>query len=383
MPELGEVAHAAKLLSTNLKGKTITKFITDAKDTLVFPSLSPQGRSQVESAYVSKRIADVGRHGKYFWIILSGGRQSDTTNKKKTGEYDVMLMHFGMTGWLNIQKVHSHFFPMERSRNGKKPDNYDEKAAAEPWPPKYHKFLLSTDDGLEIAFTDPRRLSRVRFLKIANRMSDMETVEQVESELMRVEPLVRMGPDFSKIENRWSQDQFLEVLAKRKVPIKSLLLDQAVCAGVGNWMADEILFQSRIHPEQYTNKMSLEKKKLLYNMLCEVCEVSVETEGDTEKFPKSWLMLHRWSKRQKQGERPMTADGYIVDFVTVGGRTSCFVPELQKMENATGEEDDSASESKPKAKANSRTKRLKTEQTQEDKLVKPASTRRKTRQGDR
>ncbi|KAK9330941.1 Formamidopyrimidine-DNA glycosylase N-terminal domain-containing protein [Lipomyces starkeyi] len=379
MPELGEVAHAAKLLSTNLKGKTITKFITDAKDTLVFPSLSSQDRSQIESAYVSKRIADVGRHGKYFWIILSGGRQSDMT--KKTGEYDVMLMHFGMTGWLKIQNVHSHFFPMERSRNGKKPDNYDEKAAAEPWPPKYHKFLLSTDDGIEIAFTDPRRLSRVRFLEIVNTKSDMETVEQVESELMKVEPLVRMGPDFSKVESRWSQDQFLEVLAKRRVPIKSLLLDQAVCAGVGNWMADEILFQSRIHPEQYTNKMGLKKMQLLYNMLCEVCEVAVETEGDTEKFPKSWLMLHRWSKRQKRGERPMTADGYIVDFVTVGGRTSCFVPELQKMENATGEEDDDASERKPQAKANSRTKKLKTEK--EDKVVKPARTRRRTRKGDR
>ncbi|KAK9371532.1 Formamidopyrimidine-DNA glycosylase N-terminal domain-containing protein [Lipomyces chichibuensis] len=378
MPELGEVAHAAKLLSTNLKGKTITKFITDAKDTLVFPSLSPQDRSRVESAYVSKKIEDVGRHGKYFWIILSGGRQSDTTNKK-TGELDVMLMHFGMTGWLTIQNVRSHFFPMERSRNGKKPDNYDEEAAAEPWPPKYHKFLLTTDDGIEIAFTDPRRLSRVRFLEIVKRKSDTETVEHVESELMKVEPLVRMGPDFSKIESRWSQDQFLEVLAKRRVPIKSLLLDQAVCAGVGNWMADEILFQSRIHPEQYTDKMSLKKKELLYNELCEVCEVAVETEGDTEKFPKSWLMLHRWSKRQKQGERPMTADGYIVDFVTVGGRTSCFVPELQKIENATVEEDDDASERKPKTKTNSRTKKHKTEQTKEDKVVKPTRTRRKTR----
>ncbi|KAK9241358.1 Formamidopyrimidine-DNA glycosylase N-terminal domain-containing protein [Lipomyces kononenkoae] len=377
MPELGEVAHAAKLLSTNLKGKTIANFVTDAKDTLVFPSISPQERSKIEHAYVSKTVADIGRHGKYFWIILSGGRESAKAQKKKAGEYNVMLMHFGMTGWLTIRNVHSHFFPMERSRNGQKPDDYEEKAAAEPWPPKYNKFLLSTDDGVEMAFTDPRRLSRVRFLQIANSNADVETAEQIENELMKLEPLVRMGPDFSKAESRWSQDEFLEVLSKRKVPIKSLLLDQAVCAGVGNWMADEILFQSRIHPEQYTDKMSLKKKQQLYNMLCEVCEIAAETEGNTDKFPKSWLMLHRWSKRQKKGERSVTADGHIVDFVTVGGRTSCFVPKLQTLENAT-HESNNAGDEKLEAKENSRAKKPKTEPADDDDL-KPARTRKRTR----
>ncbi|KAK9368651.1 hypothetical protein V1509DRAFT_622354 [Lipomyces kononenkoae] len=377
MPELGEVAHAAKLLSANLKGKIISKFVTDARDALVFSSISPQERSKIEQSYVSKTIADIGRHGKYFWIILGGGRESVAKTQ------NVILMHFGMTGWLTIRDVHTHFFPMERSRNGQKPDNYDEKAEAEPWPPKYNKFLLGTDDGVEMAFTDPRRLSRIRFLEIASNSTknDLETPEEIENELMKLEPLVRMGPDFSKLESRWSQDQFLEVLSKRKVPIKSLLLDQAVCAGVGNWMADEILFQSRIHPEQYTDKMSLAKKQLLYNMLCEVCEVAVETEGNTDKFPKSWLMLHRWSKRQKKGERPMTADGHIVDFVTVGGRTSCFVPKLQTLENAT-HESNNAGEGKRGVKENSRAKRPKTESTEDDD-VKPARTRRRSRQGAR
>ncbi|KAK9245555.1 Formamidopyrimidine-DNA glycosylase N-terminal domain-containing protein [Lipomyces tetrasporus] len=374
MPELGEVAHAAKLLSTSLKGKTITKFLTDSKDTLVFPSLSPQDRSQIETAFVSREIAEVGRHGKYFWMVLSGGWQSEKT-KKTAGGYGVMLMHFGMTGWLTIRNVHTHFFPMERSRNGKKPDNYDEIAANQPWPPKYHKFLLSTDDGVEVAFTDPRRLGRVRFLQIFNK--EAETIEHVERELMKVEPLVRMGPDFSKVESRWSRDEFLEVLAKRKVPIKSLLLDQAVCAGVGNWMADEILFQSRIHPEQYTNNISLKKKQILYKFLCEVCEVAVETEGDTEKLPKSWLMMHRWSKRQKKGERPVTADGYIVDFVTVGGRTSCFVPEVQRMETASDNEDETPGKAKRQAKAKAQPKTVKAEMDENE--VRTSRKRRKTK----
>lgn len=47
-------------------------------------------------------------------------------------------------------------------------------------------------------------------------------------------------------------------------------------------------------------------------------------------FPENWLMLHRWGKRRK-GEKQKTAEGYVVDHVTVGGRTSSYVPELQKL----------------------------------------------------
>jgi len=62
-----------------------------------------------------------------------------------------------------------------------------------------------------------------------------------------------------------------------------------------------------------------------------VCELSVRVEGDVSQFPSNWLMIYRWGKRRKNSPKPKTDEGYEVDHITVGGRTSCFVPELQKM----------------------------------------------------
>lgn len=55
-------------------------------------------------------------------------------------------------------------------------------------------------------------------------------------------------------------------------------------------------------------------------------------------FPKGWLMLYRWGKRRK-GEKQKTSDGYLVEHVTVGGRTSSYVPELQKLKKRVEIED--------------------------------------------
>ncbi|KAK9468780.1 Formamidopyrimidine-DNA glycosylase N-terminal domain-containing protein [Lipomyces arxii] len=329
MPELGEVAHMAHLLTRYAKGKIVTAFSIDTADTIVFPAIVPTAK------YVNQTITDVGRHGKYFWFAL-------TTNHSAV---DIVLMHFGMTGWISFNTdVDSHFFPMERSVNGKRPETYADPAKAQ-WPPKYTKFEVSLGNDLKFAFTDPRRLARVRFI---------DGIEgNIEEEAKKLEPLCRTGTDFSK-PDRLSEEQFTEILEKRKVPVKALLLDQAVCTGVGNWMADEILFQARIHPMQRGNTLSPETKSLLYKCLCEVCELTVKLEADSSKFPESWLMTYRWSKRKKSDDRQTTADGYTVDFLTVGGRTSCFVPELQVY---TG--DDSLALQSPKSKDASKSKQPK------------------------
>ncbi|ANB12403.1 hypothetical protein AWJ20_656 [Sugiyamaella lignohabitans] len=72
--------------------------------------------------------------------------------------------------------------------------------------------------------------------------------------------------------------------------------------------------------------------------------------GNTEAFPKDWLMLYRWGKRRK-GEKQKTADGYEVDHVTVGGRTACYVPALQKKSASSLSESTASKLSKTKVKS--------------------------------
>jgi hypothetical protein len=57
------------------------------------------------------------------------------------------------------------------------------------------------------------------------------------------------------------------------------------------------------------------------------------TTGNTAAFPDDWLMLYRWGKRRKQ--KQVTAQGHEVAHVSVGGRTSCYVPALQKKRSAS------------------------------------------------
>jgi formamidopyrimidine-DNA glycosylase len=224
----------------------------------------------------------------------------------------------------------------------------DEKVMEELWPPKFVKLsmtLRKNDSTIELVFVDPRRLARIRLLTGNNIQTD--------EELMNQPPLDVLGPDYSKPitvpkeigmygdpdpDNHGrpilSIDEFNKLVLTKKKPLKSLLLEQKFFCGIGNWVADEIIYHSRLHPEDVlSSKLTLQEEidpviQKLYDSIIYVCKEAVRVEGNVREFPDDWLMMFRWGKGRK-GPRPKTKDGYDVDYVTVGGRTSCFVPKLQ------------------------------------------------------
>uniref|UniRef100_A0A0D9X6I5 DNA-(apurinic or apyrimidinic site) lyase n=1 Tax=Leersia perrieri TaxID=77586 RepID=A0A0D9X6I5_9ORYZ len=118
-----------------------------------------------------------------------------------------------------------------------------------------------------------------------------------------VPPISELGPDalFEPLQF----DDFVQSLSRKNTPIKALLLDQSFISGIGNWIADEVLYQARIHPMQTASKISKDKSKALHQCIKEVIETSLEVGADSRKK---------------------------IDFVTVCGRTSAYVPELQKLD---------------------------------------------------
>lgn len=371
-------------------------------DALLFPEVKAAENQEAKLAEISQKLQNgtvtkVGRHGKYFWIRF----------RKPEGPL-VMLMHFGMTGMIKLRGIELHLIMMENGgdktyfANGKTEQgvsnkeealfgNGDSEIAKEfaihdptvvkvekdieidlntgvehtekilttgkpgktdnntDWPPKFTKFELVFEDQtgtrtLDFAFSDPRRLGRVRFLddpKVATDEGLMETA-----------PLNVLGPDYSKTSipptnyefvfgdpdpdhhgrPRLLLEEFRSLIFRKKKPIKLLLLDQDQFAGIGNWVSDEILYHARIHPGEVLS-LKIEDPnsdviKQLYELIIYIMEYSVKVEGDAHKFPENWLMLYRWSKGRKT--RKKTVEGYTVDFETIGGRTSCFVPEVQK-----------------------------------------------------
>lgn len=129
------------------------------------------------------------------------------------------------------------------------------------------------------------------------------------------EPISKLG--FDPVQNLPDLETFKKSVTRRAVPIKALLLDQSFSAGVGNWVADEILFQAMVHPAQYTNTLTDEELVALYDKMKYICELAVSVEADESKFPKDWLMKHRWDKGKKNEVKGKLPNGMALKFETV------------------------------------------------------------------
>lgn len=202
-----------------------------------------------------------------------------------------------------------------------KPKTKKQKAAEdEPtWPPKYAKFILDTDDAsVSAAFVDARRLARIRLVDVPA------------DEMRNTTPLKENGPDPVIDADILTVDWLKERLAKKKVPVKAYLLEQSNISGIGNWVGDEILYNAKIHPEQYSNTLSSAQVTQLHESIMYVCGIAVGELADSKKFPEGWLFKHRWNKGKKGQEVNVLPNGEKIVHVTVGGRTSAIVPSVQK-----------------------------------------------------
>ncbi|CAA6670477.1 unnamed protein product [Spirodela intermedia] len=206
---------------------------------------------------------------------------------------------FGMTGAIHIKGVQVTKY--KRSV----------VSAEDEWPSKYSKVFLELDDGLELSFTDKRRFARVRLL------------QNPESS----PPISELGPD--AFLEPMKLNEFIESLSSKKVSIKALLLDQSYIAGIGNWIADEVLYQARIHPLQMAASLTRDKCEELLKCIKEVLEKAVEVGADSSRFPSDWV-FH--SRDKKPGEA--FVDGKKIEFISAAGRTTAYVPELQKLDHA-------------------------------------------------
>ncbi len=94
--------------------------------------------------------------------------------------------------------------------------------------------------------------------------------------------------------------------------------------GVGNWMADEILWRARLHPGTLCGELAGEEVAQLFRAVRWVSRTAVEIVSDDWSYPPSWLFRHRW---EAGGACPRcrTALGRA----TIGGRTTAWCPRCQ------------------------------------------------------
>lgn len=222
----------------------------------------PHAPGEISSALVGRELTAAHRQGKSMWLETDGG--------------PVLGLHLGMAGRIVI----------------------DDEQAGDPQPardgPQWDRFTLHFADGGSLALRDKRRLGRAV-----------------------LEPAItRLGPDAADITRR----QFRERVAHGRGPIKARLLDQSVLAGVGNLLADEALWQARIHPRRPAGSLSGEEADALRRAVRATIRRTTRLGG-----AHSGVII---PYRRAGASCPRC--GAEMQKATVGGRTTWWCPREQK-----------------------------------------------------
>ena len=280
MPELPEVETVRRTLARVLKGKRIVHAEVLRDDIMMFG----EDPAIIREAIEGRRVVDVGRHGKYWWLEFE--------------DKPWLYGHLGMSGW--VRELGAPTIRLREHGNAPLEDAEGR--------PRFLKLLIEAEDGGRVAFTDGRRLGRLWL------SSDAKSDKRME----------KLGRDV--YDDLPTVSELAAILAKRKGPIKALLLDQRLFAGVGNWIADEALYHARVSPKRLGNELSKKQVKALRESLERIVATAVEVGADKQQFPEDWLFHHRWG-----GDRGAEfIDGKPIIRETVGGRTTAWVPKLQK-----------------------------------------------------
>ncbi len=221
MPELPEVESVRRQLAPALLGRRIVDAWRDPY---------PSARIGDVEAAVGGVVDRVERRGKY----LLWGLSSPVDPPRE------VVVHLGMTGSLRFV-----------DRPG------------DPGPDHVRvRYVL--DDGRALLFRDPRRFGRVSVVPAGAYAPSIPT-------------LARLGPE--PLSEAFTAVGFAAALARSRAPVKALLLDQRVVAGVGNIYADEALWHARIHPA--SRRVGTVRAARLREAIVEVLRAAVEREGTT------------------------------------------------------------------------------------------------------
>src|SRR5262245_31075147 len=203
--------------------------------------------------------------------------------------------HFGMTGGFHSPAVKTVKLKSSGTKN-----------RAPNWPQRFWNLKLKSTGAGERWMTDARRLVRIGF----------------RTDPRNEPPISLLG--FDALHELPSSRKFHDLLHPRKAPIKAVLLDQGFSAGVGNWIADEVLYQARIDPRRRAHTLTARETARIRYRIGSVLRTALRVGADGDRFPKSWLFHYRWDRGVP------TARGEALRHQTIGGRTTAWAPAVQK-----------------------------------------------------
>ena len=191
-----------------------------------------------------------------------------------------VLFHFGMTGDFKYYQ-----------------DEMDQ--------PRHERFVFIFGNGFRLGFDCPRKFARILYL------------ENLEDYIEKV----GLGEDALVI----SENDFIQKMKGRKTSIKGFLLNQKLLAGVGNLYADEILYQTKIHPASKVNALKPRHKKAIYKTMRDILTTAINRTAYYKDYPDNWFF--EWRVEGQKAPKGKS----IVTIEKIAGRTTYFFEGYQKL----------------------------------------------------
>jgi formamidopyrimidine-DNA glycosylase len=281
MPELPEVETVRRSLEPLVVGRSISG-ITVGTFSGVLGHIAPDF---LAVALSGRRIVGIRRRGKFLFVDLDDGSGLE--------------VHLRMTGHLEIADVSSP-------------------------PLRFEHLAVHLDNGVDLRFADQRKFGRVIY-HAGDPAHGLKT---------------KLGPE--PLDDEFTMAYLSRVLARRTAPIKSLLLDQRIVAGIGNIYADEALFLSRIHPSRPAGSLTASELRSLHRMIRSVLRSALEHRGTsfsdyrdgTGQKGNNQHHLQVYGRGRK-GE-PCFRCGRPLEYLAIGQRTSHFCPNCQPLQPPDG-----------------------------------------------
>lgn len=274
MPELPEVETIRLDLLPVLRGRSFTHaWVSPEAPRLVQVPLA----TDFARLLPGRRIEDISRRGKHLVFHLSGGLY--------------LVVHLRMTGALLHRPSDA---PADR----------------------YVRAVLSLDDGSELRFSDLRKFGAFWLVP------DLSEV------------LGRLGPE--PLDRGLTPALLRELTARRRAPVKSLLLDQRALAGLGNIYADEALFAAGLHPQRPASSLSDAEVERLHDAIRRVLLAALEDRGAS--FSDYVDASGREGRHQfrvqvfRRTGKPCYTCGREIARVKLAGRSTHFCPKCQPKE---------------------------------------------------
>ena len=282
MPELAEVEFFRKRWALAATGRRIVRVQLHATSK-IFRGAKPLA---VRRALTGAKLVSSETQAKQMLFRFSGGGLSRGRSRGWLG------IHLGMSGELRVEPA--------------------------TYVPGKHDHLVLTTARNALVFEDPRMFGRVQFHQGVTAPTWWTSIA----------PAI--------LSSKFTVGIVAAFLKRRaRAPIKAVLLMQERFPGIGNWMADEILWRAAIHPRRAAGSLTTDETRALWRQSRRVCQLALDIIAGkgaqlppehNADIPDSWLFRHRWSAK---GRDPVT--GTPLARATIGGRTTCWSPARQKL----------------------------------------------------